>query len=339
MISRPKLNLKPIALGIALSVGVLYGVAGYTTLDAGEVGVLVKQFGSDRGMQEQTYTAGTYWIDPVMYDVFSYDARSKQEEFSEVTAETKDGQPILIDVSFERSLTHTKVPSIHETVGKDYFDQVLEPAMRKTIRTATSSVDSSEIYTKEGRDGVSALMDTILSDLFLDRGFIVKTNVRDIDFLNKAFVNQLEQKAIAAEKVIVEERNALAAIQTAIKVENLAEGEKQKRIKAAEAKAAEVTLAAEATREKMRLTGEGSKLQKEEEAKGLLAMKLAEAKGNKALASALEGEGGARIVEIEWAQNLGPNVKVYGFPTGAPGTTSVMDVNGFMDGITGKNVK
>ena len=339
MISKPKLNLKPIALAVALSVGALYGVAGYTTLDAGEVGVLVQQFGSNRGMQEQTYTAGTYWIDPVLYDVFSYDARSKQEEFAEVSAETKDGQPILIDVSFERSLIHDLVPQIHETVGKDYFDEVLEPAMRKTIRTATSSVDSSEIYTMEGRQSVSTLMDVNLKALFFDRGFIIKTNVRDIDFLNKAFVQQLEQKAIAAEKVIVEERNALAAIQTAIKVENLAEGEKQKRIKAAEAKAAEVTLAAKADKERMQLTGEGSKLQKEEEAKGLLAMKLAEAKGNKALAQALEGEGGERIVEIAWAENLGPNVKVYGFPTGAPGTTSVMDVNGFMDGITGKNVK
>lgn len=339
MISKPKLNLKPIALAVALSVGALYGVAGYTTLDAGEVGVLVQQFGSNRGMQEQTYTAGTYWIDPVLYDVFSYDARSKQEEFAEVSAETKDGQPILIDVSFERSLIHDLVPQIHETVGKDYFDEVLEPAMRKTIRTATSSVDSSEIYTMEGRQSVSTLMDVNLKALFFDRGFIIKTNVRDIDFLNKAFVQQLEQKAIAAEKVIVEERNALAAIQTAIKVENLAEGEKQKRIKAAEANAAEVTLAAKADKERMQLTGEGSKLQKEEEAKGLLAMKLAEAKGNKALAQALEGEGGERIVEIAWAENLGPNVKVYGFPTGAPGTTSVMDVNGFMDGITGKNVK
>jgi hypothetical protein len=53
------------------------------------------------------------------------------------------------------------------------------------------------------------------------------------------------------------------------------------------------------------------------------------------LNDALSGEGGARIVEIEWAQNLGPNVKVYGFPTGAQGTNSFMDVNGFFKGLSG----
>ena len=339
MIQKPKLNLKPIALGIALGFASLYGVAGISSFDAGEVGVVVKQFGSSRGMQEQTYTAGTYWIDPVMYDVFNYDARRHQEEMPEVKSGTKDGQPVISDISFEIWLTHNTIPELHESVGRNYYDEIVFPAARTAIRTATGSVVSDVIYTDEGREIVRERIDTMLNEKLNERGINVLTNVRKIDFVNKQFVQLLEQKAGAAQKVIIEERNAKAAVNIAIKVANTAEGEKQKVIKEAEASKQKTVLAAEATREEMRLTGEGSKLQKEEEAKGLLAMKLAEAKGRRALADALGGEGGARIVEIEWAQNLGPNVKVYGFPTGSPGTTSVMDVNGFMDGITGKNVK
>lgn len=52
---------------------------------------------------------------------------------------------------------------------------------------------------------------------------------------------------------------------------------------------------------------------------------------------ALSGAGGRELVSIEWAKNLGPNVKVYAIPTGAPGTTSLMDLNGIMQGaLTGK---
>jgi hypothetical protein len=50
----------------------------------------------------------------------------------------------------------------------------------------------------------------------------------------------------------------------------------------------------------------------------------------------LSGAGGSELVSIEWAKQLGPNVKVYAFPTGAPGTSSIMDLNGIMQGaLTG----
>lgn len=332
MISKPKLNLKPIALGIALGFASLYGVAGITSLDAGEVGVVVQQFGTDRGMQEQTYTAGTFWIDPVYNDVFNYDARRHQEDMPQVESGTKDGQPVISDVSLEIWLTHSDIPELHETVGKDYYDQIVYPAARTAIRTATGSVVSDVIYTDQGREMVRSRIDAMLNEKLNKSGINILTNVRKISFVNKQFVHLLEQKAGAAQTVIIEERNAKAAVQIAFKMENLAEGSKQKTIKEAEASKQKVVLAAEATREQMRLTGEGSKLQKEEEAKGLLAMKLAEAKGNKALAQALEGEGGARIVDIAWAENMGPNVKVYGVPTGSPGTSTIMDLNGVFKG-------
>lgn len=344
MISKPKLNIKPLAAGIACAFGLIYGIAGYTTLDAGEVGVVVQQFDSifgdgKRGMQEQTYTAGTFWIDPIWYDLFDYDARSHQEAISEIKSGTKDGQPVLLDVSFEISLTHSLVPTIHETVGKDYYDEIVLPAARKAIRTAAGSVVSDRIYTDSGREEVGSRIDSILQDKFTHRGINIVTNVRDITFINEDFIKILERKAGAGQLEEIERRGAAAAEQTAVKMENLAEGEKQKRIKAAEAKAAEVTLAAAAEAERMEAIGNGSKKQKIAEAEGLLAMMEAEAEGRRQLADALGGEGGARIVEIEWAQNMGPNVKVYGIPTGAPGTNSIMDLNGMLKGAFPGNPK
>jgi hypothetical protein len=48
--------------------------------------------------------------------------------------------------------------------------------------------------------------------------------------------------------------------------------------------------------------------------------------------AAFDGPGGERIVEMAWAEHLGPNVKVMGIPTGVPGTGALMDLNGMLQG-------
>jgi len=344
MISKPK-NLVSVSVKLALiaSIGAgaaLYGLAGVSSFAPGWVGVQTQTIGNTRGViMDLTYGAGTYWIEPFTNDIDKYDARLKKKVMDNVPSATKDGQPVQSDITFETGLIRNGVPGLHKDVGKNWYEEVVLPAARAMIRTATASVDSDAIYTGEGRQEVAEILNTLLKGKFEVKGIRILANVRDIRFTKAEFINLLEEKANAAQKVIIEERNALAAVQIAKKVANTAEGIKQKTIKEAEAEAAKVTLASEA--EKIRLTniGAGSRLQKEEEAKGLLAMKTAEAEGRQLLADALGGEGGGRIVEIEWAQNMGPNVKVYGIPTGAPGTNSIMDLNGMLKGAFPGNPK
>jgi len=69
---------------------------------------------------------------------------------------------------------------------------------------------------------------------------------------------------------------------------------------------------------------------KEQEAKGILAIAQAEAEGTRLQVNAF-GDG-KTYASVKWAENLGPNVKVWGIPTGTPGTTSLMDINGIVKG-------
>jgi len=309
--------------GVLGAIVLLYAIAGISNIDPGEVGILVKMLGSDRGMQKETLSTGMHWIDPFTYDVVVYDARSRQfqEGLQDIPSQTKDGQPILVDLSLELSLVPSKVPDLHEKVGRGYFQQVVYPDIRSAVRNTTTTQLSDEIYTGQGRATVQENIQKIMEAKLSEFGINIKVNLRDVDFTNQQFVKTLELKAEAAQKVIIEKRNAEAAEQTAIKNANLAEGDKQKRIKAAEA-----------DREERRLKGEGDRLEKEETAKGILAIAKAEAEGTKLRREALAGKGGAELVSIEWAKNLGPNVKVYGVPTGSPGTTNLMDLNGLVGG-------
>jgi hypothetical protein len=202
--------LKATIAGTVLSISALYGLTGLTGVDAGEYAVKVKQFGDDKGMQPDGLSAGTHWVDPLMYDVFVYDTRFKQYTIEGMRSTTKDGQPIALDVSFEIGLALAVIPELHSTVGKEYFEQVVLPAARAAIRKSTSGANSDVIYTGEGRKQVEDQIDSELSSL-LDRGVKLTTNLRNVSFTDKDFVAKLEEKAQAAQQVIIEERRAEAA--------------------------------------------------------------------------------------------------------------------------------
>lgn len=301
---------------------IIYAIAGITHVNPGEVTILIKNIGSDRGMQTEGLLTGTHWVDPWTYDVVTYDTRQRQmEEVENLAAGTGDGQPVTVDFSLQLSLDPSKVPVLHQRVGPDFYNRIVHPALIKVVKDKVPSQPSDVIYTTRGREGIERLVNDELLRRFGEEGIVAEINLKDVTFTNPEYVKILEQKARAAQQVEVETRLAQAATQSAIKVANVAEGEKQKRIKAAEAQ-----------REEQRLLGEGQRLQKEEDAKGILALAKAEAEGTRLKRDALEGPGGDRLVQIEWARNLGPNVKVYAVPTGSPGTATFLDLNGMLKG-------
>lgn len=320
-----KPTMKQIRIGAAivlLLVLGIYGLAGIVDIEAGEIGIKVKMVGSDRGMQKETIPTGLRWVDPILYDVFVYDTRSHQEDVAvQMEAQTKDGQPILVDISLEISLIADSVPDLHVNIGEDYFNRVIVPDFRSMARTKIATELSDVVYTGEGRTRIANAIQKEMNIKLNQNGIKIVVNFRKLDFVNQNFVATLEKKAIAGQKEEIERREAKAAEQIAIKVANIAEGAKQKVIKEAEAQ-----------RDKDRLQGEGFRLQQEERAKGILAVGQADAEVVRLQNEAMNGPGGDKIVALKWAETLGPNVKVYGIPTGSPGTASMMDLNGILGG-------
>lgn len=300
----------------------IYLLAGITSIDPGEVGVLIKNLGAGKGMQKEVLGTGMHWIEPFVYDVAVYNTRARQmEEVEGLPANTGDGQPVKVDFSLQLSLDPLLVPKLHQNIGPNYYDNVVHPALIKIVKDKVPSEASDIVYTTKGRELIESAINRALSERFAPDGILPEINLKDVPFQNPDYVKILEAKAKATQQVEVETRNAQAAVQTAIKMANLAEGQKQATIKAAEAQ-----------REQARLEGEGSRLKQEETAKGNLAVLLAEAQGTAAKRNALEGAGGDRLVQIAWAENLGPNVKVWGVPTGAPGTSTIVDLNAILKG-------
>jgi len=318
------MTLKIGASALLLVIAMAFGIGGITNIEPCEVGLLVNMIGSDKGMQAKTMGTGMHWVNPIVYDTPIYDTRSYQVEVDDIRSQTQDGQPVLADISMEISLRADGVPNLHERIGPDYFKKVIYPAFRAVVRDSIATERSDVVYTGLGRTRIGLLIENQLNKKLNPNGINIDINFRNLNFVNKAFIETLEKKAIAAQKEEIERRFAVAALQSAIKVANIAEGAKQKVIKEAEADA-----------EKARLQGLGERQQKEEVAKGILAVGQAEAEVVRLRNEAMNGPGGDKIVALAWAENLGPNVKVYGIPTGAPGTASMMDLNGILKGAFG----
>ena len=300
----------------------LYFFSGLADVDPGEVGIKVKKIGANKGMQDDTLDTGLHWVEPFKYDVITYDVKIHQYDVQDLPAQSKDGQPISVDASLEIGLSDNLVPQLHEQVGRDWFERLIYPAMRSTVRNKTSEHLSDAIYTAKGRNAIQLAVEEVLIAKAAPYGINIRVNLRALEFTNNDFIKTLENKAKEAQNVIIATRQAERAEQDAIKVANIAEGEKQKSIKQAEAE-----------REKLRLEGEGQRLKDEEIAKGNLALKQAEAEGSRLQVEAF-GDG-ATYASVRWAEMLGPNVKVLGYPLGAPGTTGLFNV----DGVLGQALK
>ena len=303
--------LKASLLGALASIGLIYGMVGITTIEPGEVGLVVKNIGSNKGVQELTLNTGMHWYDPFVNDVVVYDTRLKQYDLAKIPAGTQDGQPILVDVSFEIGLLDNNVPTLHEQIGRDYFDEVVYPAARAAIRTATANKLSDEVYTGAGRAAIQVELTSSLADKLEPMGIRIVANLRDIQFQNQDFVATLERKAKAAQEETIQRRLAAAAKEEALKVQAAAEGDRFKREQAAQAQKYE-----------LQAQGEGERLKQEEIAKGILAVGQAEADVIKLKASALVGSGGQLYRDIQVLGGLGAAVEFYGVPTGAPGTST-----------------
>ena len=318
---KPTISL--IAGVAAISIGLIYGAAGITDIAPGEVGLEIKMIGSDRGIKKETLNTGTRWIEPFTIDVVTYDTRKKQHTVTDMNASTQDGQPIQVDISLEVGLNDKNVPYLHENVGRNYFNQIVYPALRSEVRNATSQLKSSLVYTGKGRQHIQEAVLKTLSTKFATYGIDIDVNLRDITFTNADFVGALEEKAVATEREVIKKREAAAAEQEAIRVANIAEGIKQQDIKRAEAKSRAAALEGIGLRKKL-----------EQEAKGNLAIAKAKAEGTRLQVQAYGS--GKTYASVKWAENLAPKLKVYGIPTGAAGTTSLMDLNGMLQGkLTG----
>jgi regulator of protease activity HflC (stomatin/prohibitin superfamily) len=210
-----KKTIKLIALAI-----VLLGLTNCTTIPAGSVGIVVHNFGNNKGVDNVSATTGFTWYNPMSTSIFKYPTNVQTAKWTkdpnegnpsneEITFTNKDNMTISVDVSISYSLVYDKVPYFYVKFRNDDISQFTHGFLRNVTRDAFNET------------GGSYSIDEIMGD---NTKFLNEVRKKVQDNVSQIGVNIEQFGLIGAPRppdAVIEAINLkLKATQTAIQKEN-----------------------------------------------------------------------------------------------------------------------
>lgn len=204
-----------VLVAILVILGVITFFTSMRVVGTGEIGV-VTQYGKVTGRE---LDEGLSWVAPWgINNVTKYDVKNQKEEVKS-SAATKDLQDVSGTLVLNYQLQRGEVSNMHKTVGKDYKDKLVTPALNETFKAATAKYNASELITKrsEVKDDVYQQLKerlekygiTVLDVSITDFNFSAEFNkaIEAVQIANQEVAKakqQLEQAKIDAEKTVTQ---------------------------------------------------------------------------------------------------------------------------------------
>lgn len=102
--------------------------ASCTRIDAGHEGILIKQYGSDKGVQDVSLVTGRVWYNPWTEDVEQYATFIQTIDYDAFNVNAKDGSEFIVDPTLSFNIVSGNSPKIFSKYRKD-----LEEVSKTTI--------------------------------------------------------------------------------------------------------------------------------------------------------------------------------------------------------------
>jgi regulator of protease activity HflC (stomatin/prohibitin superfamily) len=161
-------------------------------VDAGNIGILVSQYGSEKGVQDIGLVPGSTWYNPFTEDVYQFPTFVQHKEYEEFSVNAKDGSEFKVNPSVNYAIQSDKVPAIFRKYRKDLgrledgiIKTTVKEAYRVTINNYTSDVLMSSrdrfeqevaIYLKKELGSEGFIVEQITSGLKPPQGIIDAIN-------------------------------------------------------------------------------------------------------------------------------------------------------------------
>ncbi|MCW8982230.1 MULTISPECIES: prohibitin family protein [Altibacter] len=211
----PKIGIPVIIILILLIIVIAKSAV---TIGSGEAGVLYKTFGGGVVTDESPLDEGFHIVAP-WNKVFIYEVR-QQELFEKMKVLSSNGLEIQIDASAWFQPVYGDLGKLHQNLGENYLQRVIQPAIRSAARSVVGRYTPEQLY--------SSKRDVIQDEIFvetkkiLDKQFVQLNEVlvRDVTLpgtIKDAIERKLKQEqesleyefrlvtaAKEAEKVIIE---------------------------------------------------------------------------------------------------------------------------------------
>ncbi len=121
------------------------------TIDSGEAGVLFKTFGEGVVVDEPPMSEGFHIVAP-WNKVFVYEVR-QQELFEKMKVLSSNGLEIQIDASAWYEPVYNDLGNLHQSLGQNYLERVIQPAIRSAARSVVGRYTPEQLYSSK-RDAI-----------------------------------------------------------------------------------------------------------------------------------------------------------------------------------------
>jgi prohibitin 1 len=189
-------------------------------IPAGHVGVK-ELFGT---VYDDSLSAGIHVVNPLL-TVHKMSIRTQQIT-EEAVVPSKEGLAVNLDLTSLFSLDPAKAAEVYKTIGLDYVQVIVMPAMRSVVRGATADYEAKALYTA-AREALSNQMFEQLKPMLDKRGIrlekVLLRSVKLPDILATAIEKKLEAEQQAEQMKFVLQRESQEAERKRIEAKGISD--------------------------------------------------------------------------------------------------------------------
>lgn len=233
MMSKPKIKVWIFAIAAVLLIAIV-GFGSVTVVPAGNSGVVVT-LGK---VNDRALDSGLHFKMPFVQTVVMMNNKIQKCEVASNSV-SKDLQTVSSAVAVNFHITSDSASEIYRTIGEQYQDTVLQPAIQEAVKSISAQYTAEELITK--RTAVGDEIASALTEKVSDYGIIIdKFNIVNFEF-SEEFNAAIEQKQVAEQNYLKaqteKEQQIMEAEADAKKQIIEAEAEAEAKLKKAEAEA------------------------------------------------------------------------------------------------------
>lgn len=189
----PKKVAKIVIIVIAVLFVLITVLNTMETVPTGHVGIKTR-FGA---VQNDIINEGLNIKAPFIEDIKIMDCRTQKTDV-EGESSSKDLQAITTNLAVNYKVNKEKAFELYKTVGTDYENIIIVPAIQEAMKTALAQYNAEEIITK--REQVAKELAEILEKKLVSRGIDIEAiNIINLSF-SQAFDDAIEKKQIAEQE-------------------------------------------------------------------------------------------------------------------------------------------
>lgn len=196
-------------------------------IDAGHEGILVKLYGSDKGVQNVSLVTGMVWYNPWTEDVHEYPTFIQTIDYSPFNVNAKDGSEFIVDPTLSYNILPGNSPTIYVKYRKD-LDEVSKTTIfnyvKDAFRLQMNKYTTDEIVSN--REKFESDVQKTLSEVLSAEGFKLEQLTSGLQYPS-AIVEAVNSKNKAVQEAMMVENELRVTEAQAKKLIVQAEAEKK----------------------------------------------------------------------------------------------------------------